>query len=243
MLHTIINPSAKHRPAFGDCANPEELIARHSPTVRRIAWNVHSRMAATHDIEDLMQIGLIALFEAAQTYEDRGFAFTTYASTRIRGSMIDHLRKEARIGRSAMQQRRRLIEVRTGLQQQLMCEPDARQMANALGLEVSDYHDMVAQAMSIEEKSIDDIYSDHDANFADDLCLADAMIESAQMRDLLIESIAALPEREAMVLQLFFIEELNLQEIGTMMGVGAARICQIKKAALGKLRFRLEQAL
>ena len=64
-----------------------------------------------------------------------------------------------------------------------------------------------------------------------------------KMRDLLIESIAALPEREAIVLQLFFIEELNLQEIGTMMGVGAARICQIKKAALGKLRFRLEQAL
>lgn len=243
MLHQIIDPSAAHQPAFGDCANPEELIERHKPTVRRIAWHVHSRMAVSLDIEDLMQIGLIALFEAAQSYEDRGFAFTTYASTRIRGAMIDHLRKEARISRTAMLHRRRLIEIRTRLQQQMMCEPDARHMAKALGVDINIYHDMAAQAASAEEKSLDDIYSDHDAAFADDLCLADVAMEEAQMRDLLVESIAALPEREAMVLQLFFIEELNLQEIGTMLGVGAARICQIKKAALAKLRFRLEEAL
>jgi RNA polymerase sigma factor for flagellar operon FliA len=80
--------------------NVEALIAEHAPLVRKIAWQVHSRVSRTSDLEDLIQVGLIALIEASRTYEERGFAFTTYASTRIRGAMIDQQRRTAARPRS-----------------------------------------------------------------------------------------------------------------------------------------------
>jgi len=243
MLHQNLDKLLPKQTMLGDCQTPDELIARHGPMVRRIAWQVQSRMAANAEVEDLVQTGLIALFEAAQGYEDRGFAFATYASTRVRGAMIDQLRRDSRMSRTAMANRKRLLETRARLEQKLMREPDAAEMAQAMSLDLVSYHELRDQAAAIEERSIDDLYSDHDAAFADDLEQADSMIESAQLRELLVESIAALPEKEAMVLQLFFVEELNLQEIGTLLGVGAARVCQIKKSALGKLRFRIEEAL
>lgn len=243
MLHQSLDQFRTRQPLFGDCANPEELIARHSPMVRRIAWQVQSRMAATAEIEELIQTGLIALLEAARGYEDRGFAFATYASTRVRGAMIDQLRRDARISRTAMANRKRLKDARNRLEQKLLRQPDACELAAELGVGIDGYYDLATQAMVVEERSIEDLYSDHDAAFADDLEQADAAIEKAQLRALLARSISELPEKEAMVLQLFFVEELNLHEIGALLGVGAARVCQIKKAALGKLRFCIEEHL
>jgi RNA polymerase sigma factor (sigma-70 family) len=89
-------------------AAPETLVRTHMQLVRKIAWHVHARVASAIEIEDLVQIGMIALVEAANGYEDRGHAFGTYATMRIRGAMIDHLRKNASICRSAMARRREM---------------------------------------------------------------------------------------------------------------------------------------
>jgi len=222
--------------AAPEAANPTRLIAAHSALVRRIAWHVHSRMSTAIEVEDLIQIGLIALVEAAQNFEDRGLAFAPYAQTRIRGAMVDALRRDARMGRAGMANRRYLAGIRARLEQEYMRRPNDAEMAEAAGLVPEAYYAMAASTQPVGQESIDDSYSDHDMWFAAITDGADTMLEKAQLRDALVANLARLSEREALILQLYFVEELNLDEIGETLGVGAARVCQIKKAALDKMR-------
>jgi RNA polymerase sigma factor FliA len=215
------------------------LIAEHMPLVRKIAWHVHGRVSSALEIDDLVQIGMMALVEAANGYEDRGFAFTTYATTRIRGSMIDYLRKHAAMCRSAMTRRRELQGVQAKLEASLGRQPSEQEMAAALGLDAAQYRELVDQTMAIHHESLDAVYSDQSMWFADVEPLADDAIDRERLKEALAECIAELPQREALVLQLYFVEEMNLEEIGQTINVGAARICQIKKTALDKLREKL----
>jgi RNA polymerase sigma factor FliA len=214
----------------------DAIIRTHSQLVRRIAWHVHSRMSSAIEVEDLIQIGMVALIEAARTFEDRGIPFVPYASMRVRGAMIDELRRDARMCRSGMVNRRRLAKMRAQLENELGSTATDAEMADALELDSNAYHALVASTHAVRQDSIDEVYSDHDIWFADMADAADTLLERAQMCSLLARNIATLAEREAMVLQLYFVEELNLDEIGETLGVGAARVCQIKKAALEKLR-------
>jgi RNA polymerase sigma factor FliA len=215
---------------------PETLVRSHMQLVRKIAWHVHARVASTIEIEDLVQIGMIALVEAANAFEDRGHAFATYATMRIRGAMIDHLRKSASICRSAMARRREMKAARERLEARFGRGPTDAEMAEELGLEAADYRVLVDDTQSARHESLDEIYSDHSMWFADVEDRADEALEREGLKRAIAEGIRTLPEREAMVLQLYFVEEMNLDEIGATLGVGAARICQIKKAALDKLR-------
>ena len=215
---------------------PEALARSHMPLVRKIAWHVHARVASAIEVEDLVQIGMIALVEAANGYEDRGHAFGTYATMRIRGAMIDHLRKNASICRSAMARRREMNAKREQLQGRLGRAPTDAEMAEAMGLDASEYRALVDDTQSARHESLDDVYSDHSMWFADVEERADDALEREGLKAAIAAGIRTLPERDAMVLQLYFVEEMNLDEIGQTLGVGAARICQIKKAALDKLR-------
>ena len=227
---------ARYAYASPEIADPSRLIGAHSALVRRIAWHVHSRMSTAIEVEDLIQIGLMALVEAARNFEDRGIAFAPYAQTRIRGAMVDALRRDARMGRAGMANRRYLASVRARLEQEYTRSPNDVEMAEATGLEPAAYFAMVATTQPVGQESIDDSYSDHDIWFADLADGADTALEKAQLRETLIANLGQLSEREAMILQLYFVEELNLDEIGRTLGVGAARVCQIKKAALDKMR-------
>lgn len=227
---------ARNAYAHPDIADPARLIEAHSAIVRRIAWHVHSRMSSAIEVEDLIQIGLIALVEAAQHFEDRGLAFAPYAQTRIRGAMVDALRRDARMGRAGMANRRYLAGIRAKLEQEYMRAPNDAEMADAAGLEPSAYYVMAASTVPVGQESIEDSYSDHDMWFADLAEGADTALEKAQLRETLVANLGKLSKREAMILQLYFVEELNLDEIGETLGVGAARVCQIKKAALEKMR-------
>jgi len=218
---------------------PEELARQNMQLVRRIAWHVHGRVSTAIDVEDLVQIGMVALVEAANNFEDRGFAFSTYATTRIRGAMIDHLRRHATICRSAMVRRREIGAARTKLEQALGRPATDAEMADALGLTAEDYREAVDSTESVRHESLDEVYSDQSMWFADVEDRVDETLERDELRDILAGHIAELPEREALVLQLYFVEELNLDEIGLTLGVGAARVCQIKKAALDRLRAKL----
>jgi RNA polymerase sigma factor for flagellar operon FliA len=217
-------------------ANPAQLIETHSALVRRIAWHVHSRMSSAIEVEDLIQIGLVALVEAAQNFEERGIAFAPYAATRIRGNMVDALRRDARMGRAGMANRRYLAGIRARLEQEYLRSPSDAEMAGATGLDPAAYHAMAASTQPVGQESIEDSYSDHDMWFADISDSADTMLEKEQLRAALITNLSKLSEREALILQLYFVEELNLDEIGETLGVGAARVCQIKKAALDKMK-------
>lgn len=219
---------------------PDALVRQHRDLVRRIAWHVHSGVSSRIELEDLVQIGLVALVEAARTFEERGAAFASYAAMRVRGSMIDHLRREAFMSRSGMANRRRLAASRARLETRLGRRATDCEMAEELGQSADDYHAMVASTHALEQESIDEVYADDQPWFADLGERADGQMEREQLVAGMSSAIADLPEREAMVLQLYFVEELNLDEIGEVLNVGAARVCQIKKAALEKLRARLE---
>jgi RNA polymerase sigma factor FliA len=217
--------------------NPADILVRdHMPLVRKVAWHVHGRVSSAIDVEDLIQTGMVALIEAARSYEDRGHAFATYATMRIRGSMIDALRRGAAQGRVAMAKRRAIVAAQARFEQSHGRSPTDSELAEALGIDLATYQADAESARAVRHESIDDLYSDQMIWFADVQERADDVIERAQLQASVADAIRTLPEREAMVLQLYFVEEMNLDEIGETLGVGAARVCQIKKSALDKMR-------
>src|SRR3546814_11533741 len=117
----------------------EALVADHAPLVRKIAWQVFSRVARTSELDDLIQTGLIALIEASRHYEERGYAFAPYASTRLRGALIDQPRREAEVWRSAMIASKLIHTVRRSPAPHLMRAPTATAMAVASGIRASDF--------------------------------------------------------------------------------------------------------
>lgn len=220
--------------------DPERLVQNHLGLVRRIAWQVHARVSTAIDMEDLVQIGTIALIEAARGFEDRGHAaFATYATVRVRGAMIDQLRKSATLVRSAIRRRREFGAARASLEGQLGRPPSDAEMATRLEMDVESYRAAVQTTVGAQVESLDDAYSDSSPWFADNAPDAFDNLARAHLQRAIAGAISDLPEREALVLQLYFIEELNLEEIGLVLNVGAARICQIKKLALDRLRAKL----
>lgn len=215
--------------------NQERLIESHLPLVRKLAWHVHGRMSTAIEVEDLLQIGMVALVEAAQSYEDRGLGFTNYAKLRVRGAMIDALRKASNASRSAMTFQKKLRAVQAELSQKLGMAPDETALAAAMNMDQDSFRAAVDQAESVDLQSMDAVYSDQNIWFADNSEAADDRVARHQMRDQLASAIDRLPPRDAMILQLYFIEEMNLDEIGATLDIGASRVCQIKKAALEKL--------
>ncbi len=219
-----------------DILNEDQLINNHLPLVRKLAWHVHGRVSNAIEIEDLLQIGMVALVEAAQGYEDRGLGFSNYAKLRIRGAMIDHLRKLSNLSRNAMTFRKKLRATRERLAQELGHDPDELALAQAMNMDQESFRIAVDNAGAIELKSMDEVYSDQNIWFEDQTEKADGALERSQTQDQLAAAIGSLPEREGMILQLYFVEEMNLDEIGKTLDIGAARVCQIKKAALSKLQ-------
>jgi RNA polymerase sigma factor for flagellar operon FliA len=228
----------QRRPARQD---PAALARQHMPLVRKIAWHVHGRVSSAIEVEDLVQIGMVALVEAANGYEDRGHAFSTYASMRIRGAMIDHLRRHATICRSAMAKRKAMNEASAKFEAQWGRSPSEAELARTMGIDPAEFREMADSAINVRQESLDEVYSDQSMWFADVEERVDQTLEREELAAAMAEHISELPEREALVLQLYFVEEMNLDEIGQTLGVGAARICQIKKSALDRLRKSLAE--
>ena len=217
-------------------SDADALVRQHLPLVRKLAWHVHGSMSTLVDIEDLVQVGLVALVEAAAQAPEQGAQFRAYLVTRLRGAMIDELRRQATTTRGAMRRRRQYQAAIATLTQQTGQAPGEAMIAAHLGVTLDRLRTDYLTADALKFESMDDIYTDDLPWFADDTPGAFDQLAEGQQRDALIAAIGALPEREAMVIQLYYVEELNLEEIGEVLGVGAARVCQIKSAAHAKLR-------
>ena len=214
----------------------EALVRRHLPMVRRLAWHVHGAMSTAVEVEDLVQVGLVALVEAAGAGEPGEPAFASYLHTRIRGAMIDELRRHATSTRGAMRRRRAHAEAVRALTGEHGHAPVDAAVAERLGVTVERLRTEYQTAEAVRMESIDELYADDQPWFASEEPNAFDQLAEADQRDALVAAVAALPEREALVIQLYHVEELNLEEIGEVLGVGAARVCQIKSAAHGRLR-------
>lgn len=220
------------------------LARKHLPLVRRIAWHVHGSMSSAIEVEDLVQTGLVALVEAAGSFEERGsVTFEQYLATRVRGSMIDALRRSATLTRGAMQRRRAYAAAVKALTHELGHAPDDHQIAERLGVTLEKLRLDYAAAEPVRFESIDEVYADDKPWFASDDLDAFQQLAESDLRGCLITAIGALPEREAQVVQLYYVEELNLEEIGLVLGVGSARVCQIKASAHARLKKALARAV
>jgi RNA polymerase sigma factor for flagellar operon FliA len=213
------------------------LVQQHLPLVRRLAWHVHGALSTAIEVEDLVQVGLVALVEGIAVFEDRGqVTLKQYLTTRIRGAMIDELRRHAAMTRGAIRRRRDFARVQASLANVLGRQPTDAEMAAQFGISSEKLRQDYAGAEAVRYESLDDVYTDDQPWFADDTPDAFSQLSEAQTRDQLIAAIAGLPEREQLVIQLYHVEELNLEEIGQVLGVGAARVCQIKAQAHARLK-------
>ncbi|WP_375396747.1 sigma-70 family RNA polymerase sigma factor [uncultured Sphingomonas sp.] len=221
----------------------EGLVRKHAPLVRRIAWHVHGSISGVCEVEDLIQLGLVALVEAIHGFEDRGqVTFEQYLATRLRGAMIDQLRRQATLTRGAMRRRRQYQGAVAALTVGRLPPKDA-QVAERLGVSVERLRADYASAEAIRFDSLDEVYADDAPWFASTDADAFEQLAESDLRETLVAAIAGLPEREARVVQLYYVEELNLEEIGQVLGVGAARVCQIKAAAHARLKQALAGAI
>jgi len=224
--------------------DPMDRIRRFMPMVRRLAWHVHNGGHAELEIEDLVQTGLVALTECARRHQnesDDGFA--AYAKMRVRGAMIDLLRRTATISRGAMERRREIRDHESALQAALGRPPLPAELAAAMGISEAELAAAQVAATPLRFEALDESYSDSDLAFADDTPDGFEQLADMETRERLTQAIAGLGERHQLVVQLYFVEELNLAEIAQILDVSVPRVHQIKAQALAGLRAALGEAV
>lgn len=232
----VVSPLT-YAPARTRAREEAALVEAHLPLVRRLAWHIHGSVSTAVEVEDLVQVGLVALVEGVATFEDRGqVTLKQYLVTRLRGAMIDELRRHAAMTRGAIRRRRDYARTVAALTGELSRRPSEGEIAARLGVSIEKLRADYETAEAVRYESIDEVYADDQPWFASNEPSAFDLLAETQQRDVLIAAIAALPEREQQVIQLYHVEELNLEEIGQVLGVGAARVCQIKAAAHARLK-------
>ncbi|GGE58530.1 RNA polymerase sigma factor FliA [Streptosporangium jomthongense] len=224
--------------------SPAELIETHAPLVKKIALHLLARLPASVQLDDLMQAGMIGLLEAAQRYSaTKGATFETYAGIRIRGAMVDEIRKGDWVPRSVHRNARRIARAIKAVEDRTGREAQDAEVAEELGMELSEYHASLSDANSGRLFSLDEL------NESGDLPIEEAEasdnpldgLTSDTFRNNLATAIEQLPEREKLVLSLYYQEELNLKEIGAVLGVSESRVSQIHSQAALRLRSRLSE--
>ncbi len=224
--------------AYTEQQNPaDKRVLDHLDLVRRLAWHFQGRVGRFVEIDDLIQAGYLGLVDAAQRYSVRdGVSFAAYAAIRVRGSIIDYLRRNSNLCRATISMRQKIEKTRARLTQQLGHDPDHATLAQALDMTQVDLSDWEARFQVNQIDSLDDIYTDHSLAFSSNMSSAEDAVDQSQMKALLRLALDDLPEREALVLQLYYVEEMNVYEIAATLGVTTGRVSQIKKAAVNRLR-------
>jgi RNA polymerase sigma factor for flagellar operon FliA len=213
------------------------LVRAHIPLARKIAWQIHGRVRDLLDIDDMIQIGMTALIEAAQRYQDTGEAtFGSYASIRVRGALVDHVRNNLTLTRTAVTRRTQIATALKAVAADGGNSDDLSLVAAKLGIGVPELQGWNDQINRVADKSLDEIYDDHSIWFADESPTPENALLTMEIRQRLVANLSKLAERDALVLQLYYVEELNLEEIAEILSVSVGRISQIKKAAIGQLR-------
>ncbi len=223
---------------------PEELVERYAPLVKKIGNHLLGRLPNGVELEDLIQTGLIALLDAARQYSPtKGASFETYASIRVRGAMLDEFRNTDWAPRSVYRKQRQLTAAVRAVENRIGTHASPREIAEELGVPLEEYFRMVAATTTQRMFSLDEADPDATAGQASTAEVAvepSVELESEEFREAMSEAIRALPEREALVMSLYYDEELNLKEIGETLGVSESRVCQIHGQALTRLRARLQ---
>ncbi|MDT8406930.1 MAG: RNA polymerase sigma factor FliA [Methylococcales bacterium] len=221
--------------------HPEENLLRHAPLVRRIAHHLHARLPESIKIEDLIQAGMLGLLEAARHYDaGQGASFETYAGIRIRGAMLDEVRRADWTPRSVHRKSRQIVEAIRILEGQSGRDPQDHEVAAFLGISLDEYYRGLQDVASARAVSLDGLaHPDIEHQTDGDANQPLSALGKAEFNQALQAAIGSLPDRERLVLSLYYVEELNLKEIGEVLAVSESRVSQINNQALQRLRAKL----
>ena len=219
----------------------EELLAQHAPLVKRIAYHLLHRLPPSVQVDDLIQAGLLGLLDATRQYDPaRGASFETYAGIRIRGAMLDEIRRHDWAPRSVHRKARAAAQALRELENQLGREVQDHEVAHTLGVTLEEYYATLCDSNSAKVLSLHDVLERDDASTPADATDPAQHLQTRDFARSLAEAIASLPERERLVLSLYYDDELNLREIGEVLGVGESRVSQIHAQAVIRLQARLQ---
>jgi RNA polymerase sigma factor for flagellar operon FliA len=225
-------------------AEADALVMRHAELVKRIAYHMAGRLPPSVEVADLIQAGMLGLLEAAANYTaDRGASFETYAGIRIRGAMLDALRKLDWAPRSVHRKSRAAAAAMREIEAEFGREARDLEVAERMGVSLDDYHRILQDAASCRLSSLDDSGDGDDESpitrTADESADPFRDTVDEDFRKALAHAIEELPEREKLVMSLYYDDELNLKEIGTVLKVTESRVCQLHGQALVRLKARL----
>jgi RNA polymerase sigma factor for flagellar operon FliA len=223
----------------------DSLVLGHTHLVRKIAYHLLARMPSTVDVDDLVQSGMVGLIAAARDFSpERGAAFSTYAGIRIRGAMLDEARRADWVPRSVRRGVREVQGATRRLQRETGQQARPAEIAAALGLTLDSYYGLVNDAIACKPLSYEQVFTMHE-QYTTDMpdeagTTPDQQLEHDRFLEALTAAIEDLPERLKLVLSLYFDDELNLREIGTVLGVTESRVCQLHAAAKAEIRIRMK---
>ncbi|MFS2214247.1 FliA/WhiG family RNA polymerase sigma factor [Massilia sp. NEAU-DD11] len=228
-------------------ADKNSLLTEHMPLVKRLAHQMKAKLPPSVEVDDLVQAGMMGLLDAINRYEENhGAQFETYAVLRIRGAMLDELRSSDWMPRSTRANMRKVEQAMATLQQQLGRPPSESEVAKSLKLSLPDYQDLLGDSGGHQLVYYEDFHDeDGSEGFLDRYAVDDddplKSLLDTDFRQTVIDAIDALPPREKMLMGLYYEEELNLKEIGAVMGVSESRVSQLHTQAVARLRTYLRE--
>jgi len=219
----------------------EELVMAHLGLVKRVALHLKARIPAFMELDELVQVGMIGLLEASRAFDPtKGIEFENFAHSRVRGAMLDEVRRLSFLPRSAVAFNKEHTTTVHALAAELGRTPTQAEIAEYMGKDLEEFHKERGKAKRFETYSME-VVTEEVMTIADDSSQQpEVIVEEAQFMDAVTDAIAQLPEREQLVMQLYYVEEFNLKEIGETLGVSESRVSQILSSVVKKLRGTLK---
>ncbi len=230
----------------------EQIILEHTALIRYIVNRIAVRLPSHIDLDDLHNTGVIGLMDAIDKYDPgKNCKFKTYAEFRIKGAILDQLRSLDWVPRSIRQKSRRLEQAYSEVEQRLGRSATDAEIAQSLGIGLEEFHFLLNQVRGISMVNLDELRSGGDpdqpayGDIFEDVKSENpfASLKSRELRQAVAECIGALPEKERLVISLYYYEDLNMKEIGNVLGITESRVCQIHTKAVQRLRSKLRSVL
>ena len=221
----------------------DELVKQHAPLVKRIAYHLIARLPHTVEVNDLIQEGMIGLLDASQNYNvDQGASFETYAGIRIRGAMLDEIRRNNWAPRSVHRKAREIATAIQEIEQREGRHAQDTEIAQSIGITTQEYHQQLYDSAGHQVFSLDE-FNDHDESLAHPISQnqlePEQEVQQGGFQQALAGAIDKLPERERLMMSLYYNDELNLKEIGEVLNVSESRVSQIHSQTIIRLRASL----
>ena len=214
-----------------------DLIQGNLDLVKKIAWQLHGRVQNIVEVEDLIQQGMEGLVHAAQKYSPKeGVNFSQYAQLRIRGSIIDFLRKNSNLCRTTIKKKQEFERSKIDLEKKLNRQATEQELIDFLGISDDEFNYWKKAFEANVVQSLDTAYNEYSILFASKDDNPESSLQNKELKNQIKEALGVLNQRESLVAQLYYVEELNVYEIAEVLEISTGRISQIKKSIIGKLR-------